>query len=171
MNAKTAPDAAQARPGFSDHVARTMSRLTWAILGTENPDGSVQMAPLMFLFEDGKIAFETPAGTRKAANLRARPRATVLVETEGRMGWVQAQGTAEVVEGDRAAPILHRIKDKYMTTRGMEIYEDVSIDDAAIVVTPTSWSSWSAEQMIPLYEAKGYGLEDMAQQFKEQLQL
>lgn len=171
MNDMSVRTAVRSVPGFGDHVARAMSQLTWAILGTENPDGSVQMAPLMFLFEDGKIAFETNHGTRKAANLRERPRATVLVETKGRMGWVMAKGTADIIEGDAATQLLRRIKVKYMTERGVEIYEEVSVDDTAIVVSPTSWSSWSVKQMIPLYEAKGYGTEAMTEQFKEPLDL
>lgn len=166
MNEGPAPDYVRPTPGFDDQIAHAMSRRTWAILGTANADGSPQVAPVMFLFEDGQILFATEGRTRKAANLRERPRATVLVETQGRLGWVKANGTAHLVGGEPATPILHRINSKYMTERGAEIYEDVSFDDTAIVVTPGSWTSWSIEKMIPNYEAKGYDAETVMAEFK-----
>lgn len=166
MDEGSAPEYVTPTPGFGDHVARPMARRTWAILGTVNADGSPQVAPVMFLFEDGQVFLTTEGRTRKAVNLRERPRATVLVETEGRLGWVKANGTAHLVEGDAAAPILHRINSKYMTERGAESYQDVSFDDTAIVVTPTSWSSWSIEKLLPGYEAKGYDAGTVMAEFK-----
>ena len=89
-----------------------MSRVTWATLGTEDPDGSVQMVPVSFLFENGKVLVPTNGRTRKASNLRDRPRATVLVETKQRSGWVAARGTAALLQGEEAHQLIRRVNSK-----------------------------------------------------------
>ncbi len=166
MDSRKPPEAARAVSGFNSRVERAMARVTWATLGTEDPDGSVQMVPVSFLFEDGKIFVPTNGRTRKASNLRDRPRATVLVETKGRAGWVAAKGTVELVDGDAAHSLILRINSKYLTEEGLAMSEATSLDDTTIVVTPTSWRSWSPKKMFEVAQAAGYAPEAIAKAYK-----
>ena len=96
----TAPTRPPTRsPKFSDQ------RVT-ATVGTLNEDGSVHLAYVIFLHEDGKLYFETSSVTRKARNVLSRPQATLLVQgsaSTGRNLMVAAEGTARVIEGPEAA--------------------------------------------------------------------
>jgi len=56
------------------------------VLGTQNDDGGISLAPVIFLLDDGRILVETSAATPKARNVAARPQALVLVQTLGRRG-------------------------------------------------------------------------------------
>ena len=51
-----------------------------ATIGTLNPDGSIHLAFVLFLWEDGKLYFETSSITKKARNIVARSTASFAFE-------------------------------------------------------------------------------------------
>jgi len=57
-----------------------------ATIGTVNEDGSVHLAYVIFAFADGRFLVETSSVTRKARNVAARGRATILVQGAGPEG-------------------------------------------------------------------------------------
>ena len=59
----TPPRPFRAREGDEDWTDDLLTRRTYAVLGTENPDGSVHMVPLMFAFDGERFLFETNAAT------------------------------------------------------------------------------------------------------------
>ena len=78
-------------------------RLAGAV-GTLNEDGSIHLAYVIFLVEDGKVWFETASTTRKARNAAERGTASFLVQggaSTGRSLMVALEGTAEVVTARR----------------------------------------------------------------------
>ncbi len=160
------PEAVVADPGLGPRVEQAMSRVTPAIIGTVDHDGTPQMVPIMFHYEHDSIVMPTNGRTRKATNLRARPTATVLVELANHTGWVAAKGTAQLVEGEAAHPLIELVASKYTTEEGLEMYKAAAVDDTAIVVTPASWRSWAIDNAIPTFEAAGYSAEAMATGFK-----
>ena len=118
-----------------------------ATLGTSNPDGSILLTPIWYLFADERIYMGTSRASRKARNVLARPRATVLIDRRGAVAhrWVAASGTAELIDGDPAARINRRIRARYLTRAGEDAYGPAlaGADDAVIALTPVRWRSWS----------------------------
>ena len=65
---------------MTDWMREFLERQPFAVLATHNPDGSIHVVPLSYLFEDGRFFFATSSSRRKARNLAARPEVTVTVE-------------------------------------------------------------------------------------------
>jgi PPOX class probable F420-dependent enzyme len=134
------------RQGLSEAAADVLEQARYAILGTENPNGSVHIVPVMFRLGDGRISIQTNGATRKARNVRRCGRATVLVQDPRANGeaWVSGSGPAQVISGDEAQQVGLLIRARYLTELGEEELGSVlaRYDDTAIVVTPTRWMSW-----------------------------
>ena len=114
-----------------------------ASISTRRDDGSVHVAVvnagLVEHPDDGApvAAFVSRPATRKLANLRHHPQATLLWRAG--WAWVAAEGTAEIVEGDAA--LLRRI---YTAAGGSEHedwadYDRVMATEArvAVLLRPT----------------------------------
>jgi PPOX class probable F420-dependent enzyme len=71
-----------------------------AVLTTTRSDGTPQMSPvLVALDEDGRVVVSSRQGAMKTLNVRRRPRAWLLVLSDGFYGdWVQLEGDAVVVD-------------------------------------------------------------------------
>jgi PPOX class probable F420-dependent enzyme len=79
------------------------------------PGGEPHSVPTWIGVEDGKIAFLTSPGSRKARNLIADPRVAISVTDHGNP-YVMAQvrgHVAALVDGDPAWEIIDRIARKY----------------------------------------------------------
>ena len=82
-----------------------------ATFGTENSDGSIHLTAVWYLFEDGCLFVATSSKTRKARNLAARPKASLMVDARkpGAERGVTASGQVELISGDRAQEINRRV--------------------------------------------------------------
>ena len=131
---------AQAAP---DDIEAFLETRANAVLATLNRDGSIHLAFMIFLFEEGKMFFETSSTTVKARNIAARPQASFAVDGDGFMA--MAQGTARLIHGEEAHSINGRLRAKYLTEAAAVTVGNAwgQIDDVAIEVTPTRWRSWS----------------------------
>lgn len=154
----------RARSGLDDAALELLELGTYTILGTENPDGSVHVVPVMYLFEEGEVHIETSAATRKVRNIHARPRATILVQDHRADGtaWVSGSGPAELLRGAPAQRINRRIRARYLTDRGeervgkvMSLYEDVTIS-----VAPKRWMSWDMSALHATLATHGISLDE-----------
>jgi PPOX class probable F420-dependent enzyme len=119
-----------------------------AAVGTINDDGTVHLAFVIFLFEDGKLYLETSSTTRKARNASARPTASMLVQgvaTTGRHLMVSAEGPARVLTGNDAQSANHRLRAKYIKPESLDAIDRAwgRLDDVAIEISPTRWRSWT----------------------------
>jgi general stress protein 26 len=110
------------RHGLTGAAVEVLELGQYTILGTENPDGSAHVVPVMYLFDEGRVYIETSAATRKARNVGARPRATILVQDPRADGqaWVSGCGPAEILHGEQAQQLGHRIRARYFTEVGEE---------------------------------------------------
>lgn len=155
------------QPGFKPELLEVLERRTNAILATENRNGSTQMAPVAFAFDQGRFLFESSATTLKVRNLKERPRARVLVEAPGGTGWVAAVGSTEIVEGVDAQELNTRVIGRYLTEEGKAVWADTvaPLDDVTIVLTPERWSSWDASEMLNVIAKHGYPIERAADWF------
>jgi len=102
---------------------------------------------------------ETASSTRKARNVEARPRASLMVDDRrpGATRWVLATGRAELIRGDRSRELNQRLLRRYLTEAGMETMGRfwTSVDDVTIALTPESWKSWDARALVASLREQG----------------
>jgi PPOX class probable F420-dependent enzyme len=90
------PDAVGVPASHADLLERPLS----VVLTTEMRDGRLQSTVVWFSFDGRDVLVNTMREFRKARNLRARPRATVLIlepADEGR--WIEIRGSVTLDEG------------------------------------------------------------------------
>lgn len=138
--AKAAPEVIQ------QHLKRPIN----ATIGTLNADGSIHLAFVLFLWEDGKLYFETASMTKKARNVAARATASFAFEGEGFMA--MAEGVGRLIDGKQAHAINHRLRQKYLTQPAVDTVGAAwgTVDDVAVEITPTKWRSWSNDALSEL---------------------
>jgi PPOX class probable F420-dependent enzyme len=119
-----------------------------ANLATLNPNGSVHLVGMWFLWDGESVLLPTSAATRKAKNVERDPRATVMID-DSRGGLdlrgVTITGRAEIVRDEGARDVNRRIHLKYLTESGRDldvVDRYLSTDDVTIRVTPERASSW-----------------------------
>jgi PPOX class probable F420-dependent enzyme len=114
------------------------------VLVTERGDGRRQLSPVSGGVDaEGRIVISTYPERAKAANLRARPRASVMVLSDEWNGaWVQVDGAAEVIDLPEA---LEPLVDYYRSIAGEhpdwdEYREAMTRQGKALVrITPERW--------------------------------
>lgn len=152
----------RARHGLTDAARRILDRRLYAVLGTENDDGSVHVVPVLFLFDQdgGHILVETAAATRKARNIAARPRASLLVQTP-EAAWVSCAGPAALVRGAEGTRLSDSIRAKYLTDQGLKDCGSVlaELDDVTIVLTPSRWLGWDMNALLETLAVRGANLD------------
>jgi len=119
-----------------------------ATLGTENEDGTIHLTAVWYLFESGCLFVATSSKSRKARNLAARPKASLMVDLRkpGTERGVTAAGRVEVISGDQSREINLRIHSRYLSAGALSdphvgpVF--ASFDDVTIRLTPVSWTTW-----------------------------
>jgi PPOX class probable F420-dependent enzyme len=152
-----------------DAVRAFLARRLVATLGTTNRDGSIHLTPIWYLYEDGRLYLPTGSRSRKARNVVARPRVTVLVDQRHgeRHAWASAEGDAHLIAGADARRVNGRVRDRYLTAAGEATYGRLidAYDDVTIVVTPTRWRSWTPGALERLAREHGRDPDDVADWF------
>ena len=138
----------RARPTEAE-IAEVLAARSAASVGTLNADGSIHLAYVIFLHENGRLYFETASITRKARNAAARGRASMLVQGRASTGtslMVAAEGTATVIDGARAHEINERLRAKYIRPEALDGVNQAwrPLDDVAVEIEPHAWRSWTA---------------------------
>jgi hypothetical protein len=133
-----------------DEIDEVLSQRRSAALGTLNEDGSVHLTYVIFLFEAGRLYLETASVTRKARNVSARARATMMVQgvaTTGRSLMVSAEGIGRVIGGTEAQEVNRRLRAKYIRPEALDGIDRAwgRLDDVAIEITPRRWRSWTGD--------------------------
>jgi PPOX class probable F420-dependent enzyme len=119
-----------------------------ATLGTENPDGSLHLTAVWYLLEDAFLFVATSSRSRKARNIAARPKASLMVDVRqsGAERGVNAAGRAELISGDQSREINRRIHSRYLSAAAIAdphigpVFE--SFDDVTIRIAQVSWTAW-----------------------------
>jgi hypothetical protein len=143
----SAEDIYRAQPTQAEIEDLLGQRLTAAV-ATKNPDGSIHLAYVIFLYENGKMYWETASSTRKARNLAVRPTTSFLVDGDASSGtslMVSGSGSGELLIGSHAEEINQRLRAKYVTDEAIGVVNDVwgSFDDVCVEVTVDKWRSWT----------------------------
>ncbi len=119
-----------------------------ATLATENADGTIHLTAVWYLYQDGDLLIATSSTTRKARNIAARAKASLMVDVRkpGAERGVSGSGKAELISGELSAEINRRIHSRYMSAAAMTdphvgpVF--ASFDDVTIKITPVSWTAW-----------------------------
>ena len=124
-----------------------------ASLATENEDRSIHLTAVWFVCENGAIYIATSSRSRKARNLVARSKATLMVDIRrpGKEKGVTVSGAPELIMGAQAREINQKIYNKYLSAEALADPHIVpvfaSLDDATIRITPNSWFSWDLAEV------------------------
>jgi PPOX class probable F420-dependent enzyme len=97
------------------NVRALFQRANFAHVATVLPDGAPHSVPVWATLEDGRIAFFTQPGSRKARNLEADPRVAIsIVDHQDPYKTAQVRGrVVETVTGDAALAIMDRMSLRY----------------------------------------------------------
>jgi PPOX class probable F420-dependent enzyme len=118
-----------------------------AALATENEDGSIHLSAVWYLYEAGSFYVATAPDARKARNVRARPRASIMIDSRGRaLRGVASAGAADLLHGEDARAINERLWRRYLTEAG-RAHSDLGVaiaehDVTTIRIRPGPLRSW-----------------------------
>jgi PPOX class probable F420-dependent enzyme len=103
-------------PKLPDDVRSLFDGPNLAHIATLLPDGAPHSVPLWIGLEEGRIAFLTGPGSRKARNLERDPRLAISVtHRDSPFTMAQVRGrVVERLEGDAAFEVIDRISHKYI---------------------------------------------------------
>ncbi|MFZ0736683.1 MAG: pyridoxamine 5'-phosphate oxidase family protein [Candidatus Acidiferrales bacterium] len=119
-----------------------------ATLGTENADGTIHLTAVWYLFESGCLYVATSSKTRKARNVAARPKASLMLDVRRPAAerGVTAGGKAELISGDQSQEINRCVHSRYLSAVAMSDPQIgpvfAAFDDVTIRLTPASWFVW-----------------------------
>jgi PPOX class probable F420-dependent enzyme len=129
-----------------------------ATLGTHNPDATIHLTAVWYLFDSGSFFVATSSKTRKARNILAQPIASLMVDVRrpGAERGVTATGKAEILTGENARERNQSIHKRYLSAAAMAdpAIEPVFavFDDVTIRLTPSSWTTWD----MPTLDAQAF---------------
>ena len=120
-----------------------------ASLGTENEDGSIHLTAVWYLYDRGCLYVATSSQTRKARNVTARPKGSLMVDirrpASEERGLV-ALCAVQVIAGEGSKEINARIHGRYMSKAALADPRAggamAAMDDITLKLTPTSWYAW-----------------------------
>ena len=103
-------------PELPDDVRSLFAAPNIAHIATLLPDGAPHSVPLWVGLEEGRIAFLTGPGSRKARNVERDPRLAIsITHRDSPFTMAQVRGrVAERLEGDAAFEVIDRISQKYI---------------------------------------------------------
>jgi nitroimidazol reductase NimA-like FMN-containing flavoprotein (pyridoxamine 5'-phosphate oxidase superfamily) len=148
----TSPDGAANRPPILTpaEIDELLSMTLIANLATLDDDGDIHIVPMWFLRLGNDICIPTSRHTRKYKNLRARPRASVMIDISRaglNLKGVLIRGRVELVEGEEAQRINSAIHLKYVTPEGLSDASVVSYlskgDDITVKIHMDQLINWN----------------------------
>src|SRR5262249_15793988 len=124
-----------------------------ATLSTENADGSAHVVAVWYLYDGGSLYVATSSKSKKARNVAARPKASIMIDerkpAKERGG--TGAGRVELVTGEESRGLNKRIHERYMSAAAIAdpgVGGVFSVfDDCTIKVTPSSWFSWDMAEL------------------------
>ena len=123
-----------------------------ASLGTHNPDGSIHLTAVWFLFERNYLYVATSSRARKGRNLQARPHASLMVDARDPVAsrGVTCAGTAEILAGEVSRNWNERIHRRYLSEAALADPRVGPVfaawDDITIRLKPSSVLAWDMRE-------------------------
>lgn len=100
---------------FPESVARFLQEKNFLVLATTRRDGSPQVTPIWYLYEDGQFVVNVMNGRAKVANIRRDPRvAFVIQDLQNPYRYVQVRGRVVQTEaGETGHNDIDRLSERY----------------------------------------------------------
>jgi PPOX class probable F420-dependent enzyme len=120
----------------------------FASFATENADSSIHLTAVWFFFDGEFLYVATSSQTRKARNLKALPKASLMVDARDPLAsrGVTCSGVAEILTGDAVHEMNLRIHRRYLSEAALADPRVGPIfaawDDVTIRLKPTSIFAW-----------------------------
>ena len=123
-----------------------------ASLGSQNPDGSVHMVAVWFWFDGSSVFVATSSRSRKARNLQANPKASLMIDSRDPAAshGVTLAGTVKFLSGDASQQANAEIHRKYLSPAALAdprvgpVFD--AWDDVTIQITPASVIAWDMRE-------------------------
>lgn len=124
---------------FSPELIGFFRKPNMLVLGTLRQDGSIQMSPVWFDFENNVFLISTTTTRVKFKNMERDPRVTfVIMDKDNPYQYVQIRGKAGFSK-DGAVDLINRLSKRYT---GNPKYQGDLGDRIVVTVTPLSFMKW-----------------------------
>jgi PPOX class probable F420-dependent enzyme len=123
-----------------------------ASIATKNPDGSAHMVAVWYWFDGASIYVATSTRTRKARNLQANPRVSLMIDSRDPAAscGVNIAGTAQILTGEASRKWNERVHHKYLSEAALADPRVGPVfagwDDATLQISPASIISWDMRE-------------------------
>jgi PPOX class probable F420-dependent enzyme len=124
-----------------------------ATLATQRADGSIHLAAIWYLYQDGLLYFPTGSTSQKARNVARTPTASAMIDTRvpGQEQGVSVAGSATIIAGEQGRALVAQAQQRYLTAQALADPKVgpayASFDDVVIALTPERWTTWNIAQM------------------------
>ncbi len=124
-----------------------------ATLATQRADGSIHLAAIWFLYQDGLLYFPTNSASQKARNVARTPTASAMIDTRvpGQEQGISVSGIATMIDGQRGRDLVAQAQARYLTAKARNESNVgatyAAFDDVMIALTPQRWTTWDIAQM------------------------
>jgi PPOX class probable F420-dependent enzyme len=123
-----------------------------AALATQNPNGSIHMVAVWYWYDGECIFVATSSRSRKARNLKASPRVSIMIDARDPAASFGAHiaGDAQILSGDASQECNAQIYRKYLSDAAIAdprvgpVF--ASWDDVTIRITPSSVVAWDMRE-------------------------
>jgi PPOX class probable F420-dependent enzyme len=128
-----------------------------ASFATENPDGSIHVVAVWYWFDGTRIYVATSTRTKKARNLQANPKASVMIDSRDPASSFGAtiMGSAKTLTGEESRRKNEKVHAKYMSAAALSDPRVGPVfagwDDVTVEITPVSviiWDMRVADQQV-----------------------
>jgi PPOX class probable F420-dependent enzyme len=123
-----------------------------ASLASENPDGSIHMVAVWYWFDEGSLFVATSSRSRKARNLQARPKVSLMIDARDPAAscGINLAGTAQILTGDTSRKRNDEIHRRYLSPAALADPKVGPVfaawDDVTIQITPASVIYWDMRE-------------------------
>ncbi len=123
-----------------------------ASLATESADGSIHIVAVWYWFDGERVFVATSSRSRKARNLQANPRASLMIDSRDVVAscGVSLAGTAQILTGELSRKKNLEIHRKYLSEAALADPKVGPVfaawDDVTIQITPASIISWDMRE-------------------------
>lgn len=123
-----------------------------ASLGTHNPDGSIHLTAVWFVFDGAHLYVATSSRSRKGRNLQARPEASLMVDARDPVAsrGVSCAGTVQILTDELSREWNGRIHRRYLSEAALADPRVGPVftawDDITIQLKPSSVVAWDMRE-------------------------
>jgi PPOX class probable F420-dependent enzyme len=119
-----------------------------ASVATTNPDGSIHVVAVWYHFDGNHINVATSSRSRKARNLQAQPKASIMIDARDPLAsrGVNITGSVRILSNEDSLQCNLQVHRKYLSAPALADPKVGNVfaawDDVTLQITPTSLTSW-----------------------------